>query len=246
MNRLLIVLCVVGWALYIVHTNSNTGGELVAQNANTSAAPSPITQASATSIGSERHPTASAAVRSSHAISPDETPPQPPTNLTAPSEATLSPPLPEPPGEVTSRPGFNPEPGEQLMVTSETSIHSGPSSSAQVIGNAHTGATLRVNLREADWVQFLDPVASKSGWISLAYLAPTDRNADVQSTVPLQSKKPTKAAKLKSPKPIAKVRRSAPTYAELPIDQEFAPKRRGGLFGMFGRRRFSDLPPPPY
>ena len=80
MNCLLIVLCVVGWALYIVHTNSNTGGELVAQNAHTSAAPSPIKQASATSIGSERHPTASAAVRSSHAISPDDNRSTPATN----------------------------------------------------------------------------------------------------------------------------------------------------------------------
>ena len=41
MSRLLILLCMVGWALYTVHTNSNKSGDFVAQESRGFAAQSP-------------------------------------------------------------------------------------------------------------------------------------------------------------------------------------------------------------
>jgi hypothetical protein len=260
MNRLLILLCMVGWALYIVHANSNKGGDLAAHNT-AYARPSPAAQTPAPSTQSELRPVAPAAMQSPHAITPDDTPPQTAANVAAPpaqqTEVTQNPkPLPEPPQDPALQPGASQQVEEQLRVTSDTRIRSAPSPSAQVIGTAHAGATLRVKSRDSGWVQFVDPVAQQSGWISLAYLAPADRNAEMQAAIPRQSKKQTaiprqskkqtKAAKLKTPNAIPRVRQPAPSYAELPGDQEFVSQRRRGVFGLFWRRRLSDLPPPPY
>jgi hypothetical protein len=254
MNGLLILLCMVGWALYIVHTNSG-GGEIVAQK-EVLAAPPPAAQAAATSIQSQLQPIASATAQSPHAIEPDETPRQ----------ATASSPVHLPQNEKTKplsetgqELGSTREPEEQLRVTSETSIRSAPSASAQLIGRAHAGATLRVKSREAGWVQFVDPVANEIGWISMAYLRPTDAERDTRSVVPTRSKQPPRAAKHKMPRPIPKVaklkipkfmqskpipatRHLPPTYAEFPADREFVPSRR---FGLYLRRRWADdfMPP---
>jgi SH3 domain-containing protein len=240
MSRLLILLCMVGWALYIVHTNSGRSGDLVAQD--TKAAGSADMQA-ATSTEPQLQSIAAAVVQSPHAIVPDETPRQAPANSSVPppeTETTKA----QSEADQGLSPGSSQEPEEQLSVTSETSIRSGPSDSAQLIGRAHAGATLRVKSREAGWVQFVDPVANETGWISMAYLGPTMGNT-------LQ---PPKSAKLKTPKPMPKMaklkvpkpprpahvmRHVPPSYAQLPADREFAPPRRGGVFGLFWRRRFS-------
>jgi hypothetical protein len=112
-----------------------------------------------------------------------------------------------------------------------------------------------VKSSEAGWVQFVDPAAKKSGWIALAYLAPAERETDSaqpeqpQSTASARPKQAQKTAKLKPPKPAPKLRQLPPTYAELPADQEFVPPRRGGLFGLFWKRRLTAdqfSPPPPY
>src|SRR5262249_5480450 len=50
---------------------------------------------------------------------------------------------------------------------------------------------------EAGWVQFVDPVANETGWISMAYLGP----ADAVGKAP----QPPKSAKIKMPKPTHKV-----------------------------------------
>ena len=109
------------------------------------------------------------------------------------------------------------------------------------IGRAHEGATLGVKSRESGWVQFVDPVANETGWISMAYLGPTD----VVGNTPQQPKSPKvktpkpKVAKLKAPKPSKSgpvMRHIHPTYVRLPADREFVPPRRGGLFGLFSRR----------
>jgi hypothetical protein len=75
-NRLLILLCMVGWAFYIVQVNS--GGRIVAvwseQNAKSSARLIPDQKAAAPS---ELQPVARAAVDSPHAIVPDEAPAKP-------------------------------------------------------------------------------------------------------------------------------------------------------------------------
>jgi hypothetical protein len=249
-NRLLIGLCMIGWALYTVHVNSNSRGGLPGLSPSKSAQYSIVEQTKALSEQSELQPIAPTAVQSRHAISPDEAPPKIVVNAAVPPPQTESTqnlrPQPELP-ELAPSPESGQEPGEQLRVTSETSIHSGPSASAQVIGTAHAGAMLRVKSRESGWVQFADPTANKTGWISLAYLRHAEAGMDAPFTVPTRPKQPPKVAKLKSPKPMRKIRRSFPTYAEIPTGQQFAPPRRRG-FGLFWKRRLSveDFPPPPY
>ena len=66
MSRLLILLCMVGWALYTVHTNSNKSGDFVAQESRAFSAQSPDTQA-ATSTEPQLQSIASAAAQSPHA-----------------------------------------------------------------------------------------------------------------------------------------------------------------------------------
>jgi Bacterial SH3 domain len=239
MSRLLILLCMIGWALYIVHTNSNRNGHLVAQDSN--ASPSAATQAAPTSMQRQIRPIASATAQSPHAIIPDETqaPVPPPqtenTQTLSEAEQGLSPP-----------PASSQQPEEELRVTTETSIRSGPSASAQLIGRAHAGATLRVKSREAGWVQFVDPVANETGWISTAYLGPIDaagNNLQPSTSEKVKMPKPMpKMARLKHPKPpepALVMRQIHPSYSELPADREFVPPRRSGLFGLFWRRRFS-------
>ena len=70
MNRLLILLCMAGWALYIVHTNDR-GDNLAAQNPKFSEHLSPAAQAPVDSIPSELQPIPATAVQSPHAITPD-------------------------------------------------------------------------------------------------------------------------------------------------------------------------------
>src|SRR6185436_21131659 len=103
------------------------------------------------------------------------------------------------------------------------------------------------NSREPGWVQFVAPVANETGWISMAYLGPADA---VKNTAPkkteFKTKPMPKVAKLKTRKPLHNpvMRHIPPTYAQLPPDQEFVPPRRGGIFGLFWKRRLSDSPPP--
>ena len=226
MSRLLILLCMFGWALYIVHTNSNSNDDIVAQNAKAFAAQSPATQA-ATSTESPLQSIASAAAQSPHAIVSDATPPQASANSPAPPQQTQNTQsLSQADQESASKPGSTQQPEEQLSVTSETSIRSVPSDSAQLFGRAHAGATLRVKSRDAGWVQFVDPVANETGWISMAYLEPTDAIENTPQPPKSAEPKPTpkKMAKLRTPKP----RHIHPTYTQLPADREFVPPRRGG------------------
>ena len=171
MNRLLILLFMVGWAFYIVQVTRPADAVQSEQNAKTSTQAAPgqeaVTQSEIQSI-------ARAEVRSPHAITPDEPPQKAPVSSEAtppPHPAQNSESQPSSSQPVASDPTF--EPGEQLRVTAQTSIRSGPTEAAEVIGTAHAGAKLRVKSSEAGWVQFIDPAAQKSGWISLAYLAPS-------------------------------------------------------------------------
>jgi len=248
MNRLLILLCMVWWALYIVHTNSSAGGGDVLP-ARAFAVSSPSAEAAATSLQAQQ-PIASAAVESPHAITPDETQPQKGANVAAPAlqtEATRNPePLPEVSQDSATKSDLVQEP-EELRVTSETSIRNGPSASAQLIGRAHVGATLRVKSREAGWVEFVDPVANETGWISMANLEPIDMVGNTpqpSKSTKLRWPRPMpKVARLKTPKPAHKpapvMRQIPPTYAQVPTDREFVPAPRSGLFGLFWRRRLS-------
>src|SRR6187399_1057464 len=221
MNRLLILLCMAGWALYIVHTNDR-GDNLAAQSPKFSEEPSPAAQAPVDSIPSELQPIPATAVQSPHAITPDGMPRQVIANAPAPA------PQMQPSESANSLPEASQDsaPQQAFRVTSETSIRSGPSDSAQLIGRAHAGATLRVKSREPGWVQFVDPVANETGWISMAYLGPADA---VENTAPknteFKTKRMPKVAKLKTRKPLHNpvMRHIPPTYAQLPPDQEFVP-----------------------
>jgi hypothetical protein len=158
MSRLLILLCMFGWALHIVHTNSSGG--TVVQKA--FAASSRVPQAAAPSI---LQPIATAAVQSPHAITPDETPrPAPEGSPTTPPQIQTTDNIKLPSeAEQDSVLVSSQDPGEQFSVTQETGIRSGPSASAQLIGRAHAGATLRIKSREAGWVQFAIPLQTKQG-----------------------------------------------------------------------------------
>ena len=256
MNRLLILLFMVGWAFYILQVTRPADAVQSEQNAKASGQAAPGQQAV---THSEIQPIARAEVRSRHAITPDEQPQKAAVSSKAtppPHPAQNSESQPSSSQPVASDPMF--EPGEQLRVTAQTSIRSGPTEAAEVIGTAHAGAKLRVKSSEAGWVQFIDPAAQKSGWLSLAYLAPAERENEFESTASAQAeqpqstpaarpKQPPKTAKLKPPKPAPKVRQLPPTYTELPADREFVPPRRGGLFGLFWKRRLTadQFSPPP-
>jgi hypothetical protein len=195
---------------------------------------------------SEIQPIARAEGRSPHAITPDEPPPKSAVRPEAPPPprpAENSEPHPSSSQPATVEPKF--EPGEQLSVTAQTSIRSGPSETAEVIGTAHAGAKLRVKSSETGWVQFEDPAAKKSGWISLAFLAPAERENEFESTASAPAeqpqsppsarpKQPAKTAKLKPPKPAPKVRGLPPTYTELPQIKNLCRGEEVGCLVFFG------------
>ncbi len=78
------------------------------------------------------------------------------------------------PEAAAETPGVN---EERVRVTTATNIHTGPSSSSDIIGAAHPGGEAVVASRQSDWVQIVDPVAGKTGWIQSASLAPSTEDA---------------------------------------------------------------------
>jgi hypothetical protein len=66
---------------------------------------------------------------------------------------------------------------ERVRVTLAASIHTRPSNSADIVGAAYPGAEAVVASRESDWVQIVDPVSGKTGWIHSAFLAPSTEDA---------------------------------------------------------------------
>jgi hypothetical protein len=252
MNALLIVVLMVALAFYAIHTNPirPDGVNPSTQEAITFA-PSTVPKYTEALPRPELQLIAPVAQQSTHAISPDEAPRQTEATEELPSQQNEPPnitePQPQPANDVGNEEGFNPRLGQQLRVTSDTSIRNGPSSSAELLGTARMGAKLRVKSRDSGWVQFVDPSANQSGWISLADLGPADRVIEDQSIVRTRPKQPPKMVKL-SPKPLLKPKQSfpkpkvkplSPTYAQLPSGPEFAPPGRRGLLGLFWNRRSS-------
>ena len=241
MNQLLIVLCLIAGTWYLISANlKNDRIPLSKESAPN--APTPVEHKTdpTSSEQFKLQPINPAAEQSGHAIVPDQSP----AALAASSE---SPPQPTQP----LQPEIGPTPGDRLQVKSETSIRNGPSTSAQVVGTAHAGAELRVQSRDAEWVQFADPATKHAGWISLAFLGPAGDSVDVPTTVPKALTKPSRPAKVlgsakprnaqRKPQMIAQHKPVRPPrgYAELPRDQEFRPPRQGRFFGLFLRRRLS-------
>jgi uncharacterized protein YgiM (DUF1202 family) len=70
---------------------------------------------------------------------------------------------------------------ETLRVASASSIRKGPSTSSDIIGTAQTGAEVQVLTRESGWVQFVDPVSGKTGWIYSKFLVSAAVTSDTES-----------------------------------------------------------------
>ena len=243
MNQLLVVLYLIAGTWYVVSTNLKSDQNGIPPSKESAPAPTLVGQDKIHPTGSnqpELQPINPGAEQSGHAIVPDQSPAVLAAGAKASSQSVEAP-----------RPEIGPTPGDRLQVKSEASIRSGPSASAQVIGTAHAGAGLRVQSRDAEWVQFVDPATKHAGWISLAFLGPADDSVDIPTTVPKALTKPSRPAKvLGSAKPRNAQRKPRTTaqhkalrpprgYAELPRDQEFGPPRQGRFFGLFLRLRLS-------
>ena len=59
---------------------------------------------------------------------------------------------------------------EHIRVTSPAGIREGPSSSAPIIGVAQPGAEAQVVSRQSQWVQIIDTVSKKTGWVESSFL----------------------------------------------------------------------------
>ena len=59
---------------------------------------------------------------------------------------------------------------ERVRVASTATIHSGPSVADTPLGTAQVGAEAEVASRDADWVEIIDPVSGKVGWINSDHL----------------------------------------------------------------------------
>jgi uncharacterized protein YraI len=118
---------------------------------------------------------------------------------------------------------------ERVKVTTAASIRTGPSSSSDIIGTAQPGAEAAVASRESDWVQIVDSVAGKTGWIHSASLAPSTE--DAASTEPGEQRLevPDEAARSATvgPKPRAKAKkyRSKRHYGRRGIRLRFVLRR---------------------
>jgi SH3 domain-containing protein len=169
-----------------------------------------------------------------HAISPDQPYYEDPA-LTLPSTPSTE----EGPKALASEPNVDVAGDEMFRVTAAATIRNGPSVSARKIGTATAGAELKVKAREKDWVQFVDPSSGNSGWIQASLVEPASHR---EEALPLPS--PTEASPVNPAKPKlarkkpsgpAKVARRPATYAGLPPDEEFVPRKRRG--GPLSRRR---------
>ena len=108
---------------------------------------------------------------------------------------------------------------ERVRVASIATMHSGPSFADTVLGTAQVGAEAEVASRDADWVEIIDPVSGKVGWINSDHLVPAPAvgeqspnnqadqlpsgeqqaaSGDEQEAVPLPP--PQRSLKKKSPK----------------------------------------------
>jgi SH3 domain-containing protein len=65
-----------------------------------------------------------------------------------------------------------PEARNLLRVSSPTNIRSDPSPSAEIIGIAPAGASVRAAARYSEWVLIVDPWSWETGWIHSKSLAP--------------------------------------------------------------------------
>ena len=105
-------------------------------------------------------------------------------------------------------------------MTTATNIHTGPSSSSDIIGAAHPSGEAVVASRQSDWVQIVDPVAGKTGWIKSASLAPSTEDAALTEAGRQGFEVPDGGARSATvePKPRAKAK-------EVPVEATLWPPR---------------------
>jgi hypothetical protein len=130
------------------------------------------------------------------------------------------------PEAVAETPGVS---EERVRVTTATNIHTGPSSASDIIGAAHPGGEAVVASRQSDWVQIVDPVAGKTGWIQSASLAPSTEDAASTEAGRQGFEVPDEGARSATvePKPRAKAKkyRSKRHYGRRGIRLRFALRR---------------------
>src|SRR5262245_57602296 len=149
MSQLLMALFVIAGIWFLVSTNLKNDQNDIPLHKESAPAPTLVEQNKTDPTSSDQlklQPINPAAEQSKHALVPD----QPPAMLAARSDS------PSQPAQLP-QPKIGPTPGDRLQTKLEASIRSGPSASAQVIGTAQAGAELKVQSRDAEWVQFVDP-----------------------------------------------------------------------------------------
>jgi hypothetical protein len=148
---------------------------------------------------------------------------------------------PGPASDQPEREGSAFAPAERLVVRSTANIRSGPSSKSTLIGTAPLGAELDVAERKGNWVRFVDPATSHTGWLYEEVLAPVA----AKSALPALKHSRGSAAKPKAAvrnatrsvgvKKRGSYRPYALGYAPKPSTEEFEVSKR--RLGFFARRR---------
>jgi hypothetical protein len=78
----------------------------------------------------------------------------------------------EPSGHLVPPDRAESEARDLLRVSSVTVIRSGPSPSAEIIGIAPAGVSVRAATRYSEWMLIVDPLSWETGWIHSKSLAP--------------------------------------------------------------------------
>jgi len=202
-------------------------------NLSQSVEPNPHVASVPTNTGTKKgSPQPMAAGERPHAISPNQPSSESPA-LTPPSTQMAQEEFPIPPSEPVQ--DVQVRSAELLIVTSEATIRDGPSKKAKKIGSLSAGSKLQVKRRENEFVQFVDPSSSNTGWILSSLLAESGlegvgppQSASAPATTNPDKTKLTKKRSSVPPLPRA--------YADLPADEEFLSPRRHGA-GLLIKRR---------
>ena len=181
--------------MYAAYTSLLTGGFELSDSATERAEPLRSTQDTS---WTEIDP---AAQNSPHAIVPDQD-----LSPTAALEALPSPiEVEKDPSTANAQATSASEQTEHIKITSPASIREGPSTSTAIIGVAKQGAEAQVVSRQSEWVQIIDAVSKKTGWVESSFLetnsqpgsqalskqeieAPLDARDEADSSAPETSK----------------------------------------------------------
>ena len=156
--------------------------------------------------------------------------------------------LPEQPAAQARAVDQPPAPGSQLpqkkllKLRSVASLHIGPSNSAKVIGTAQADTEAEVVSRDSGWVQIVDPLSGRSGWIDAALVAPSAEGfvaASAEGHAATGTPPSQQVAEEALPKPSKKTQKKAKPVAQAPSTR---PKQRSVARAEYGASRSGSLP----